>query len=76
MAEQLTAQDGRQGRRGTPALVVLIVSVGLMLAALAGLMIWQGGSSPSRLREPEPSRLAQANHRLRQRQNGWGIVGQ
>lgn len=46
MAEQLSGQDGRQGKRGRPALYVLIVSVSLMLAALAGLMIWQGGSSP------------------------------
>lgn len=46
MAEQLSGQDGRQGKRGKPALYVLIVSVGLMLAALAGLMIWQGGNSP------------------------------
>ena len=46
MAEQLSGQDGRQGKRGRPALYVLIVSVGLMLVALAGLMMWQGGSSP------------------------------
>lgn len=46
MAEQLSGQDGRQGKRGRPALYVLIGSVSLMLAALAGLMIWQGGSSP------------------------------
>ena len=38
MAEQLTAQDSRQGKCGKPALVVLITSVGLMLVALAGLM--------------------------------------
>ncbi|MDP4006228.1 hypothetical protein [Methylobacterium sp. NEAU K] len=46
MAEQLSGQDSRQGKRGRPALYVLIVSVGLMLAALAGLMMWQGASSP------------------------------
>jgi len=46
VAEQLSGQDGRQGKRGRPALYVLIVSVGLMLAALAGLMMWQGASSP------------------------------
>jgi hypothetical protein len=46
VAEQLSGQDGRQGKRGRPALYVLIVSVGLMLAALAGLMLWQGKSSP------------------------------
>ncbi|MCJ2133077.1 hypothetical protein MKK69_03185 [Methylobacterium sp. J-026] len=46
MAEQLSGQDGRQGKRGKPALYVLIVSVGLMLAAFAGLMVWQGGSAP------------------------------
>ena len=46
MAEQLSGQDGRQGKRGRPALYVLIVSVGLMVAALAGLMMWQGESSP------------------------------
>ena len=27
-------------------LYVLIISVGLMLASLAGLMVWQGASSP------------------------------
>lgn len=46
MSEQLSGQEGRQGKRGRPALVVLVVSVGLMLVALAGLMIWQGASSP------------------------------
>ncbi|MCJ2093899.1 MULTISPECIES: hypothetical protein [unclassified Methylobacterium] len=46
MAEQLSGQDGRQGKRGRPALIVLIASVGLMVAALAGLMTWQGASSP------------------------------
>ncbi|WP_336491878.1 hypothetical protein [Methylobacterium nigriterrae] len=42
MAEQLTGQAGRQGKRGKPALYVLVVSVGLMLAALVGLLLWQG----------------------------------
>ncbi|MCJ2054692.1 hypothetical protein [Methylobacterium sp. J-070] len=46
MAEQLSGQDVRQGKRGKPALYVLIISLGLMLAALAGLMTWQGGTSP------------------------------
>ena len=46
MAEQLSGQDGRQGKRGKPALYVLIASVGLMIVALAGLMMWQGGNSP------------------------------
>ena len=46
MAEQLSGQDGRQGKRGRPALYVLVASVGLMVAALAGLMMWQGASSP------------------------------
>lgn len=46
MAEHLSGQDGRQGKRGKPALYVLIVSVGLMLAALAGLMMWQGENAP------------------------------
>lgn len=46
MAEQLSGQDGRQGKRGKPALVVLVVSVGLMLAAFVGLMTWQGANSP------------------------------
>ena len=46
MTELLSGQDGRQGKRGKPALYVLIVSTGLMLGAFAGLMMWQGGSSP------------------------------
>lgn len=46
MAERLSGQAGRQGRRGKPVLYVLIVSVGLMLAAFAGLMMWQGANSP------------------------------
>ena len=46
MAEQLSGQDGRQGKRGRPALIVLIASVALMVAALAGLMTWQGANSP------------------------------
>ena len=46
MAERLSGQDGRQGKRGRPVLVVLIVSVALMLVAFAGLMTWQGASSP------------------------------
>lgn len=46
MPEQISGQDGRQGKRGKPALYVLIVSVGLMLTCLAGLMIWQGANSP------------------------------
>lgn len=46
MAEQLSGQSGRQGKRGKPALYVLVASVGLMVAALVGLMMWQGASSP------------------------------
>lgn len=46
MVERHTAQESRQGRRGRPVLVVLLVSVGLMIAALAGLMIWQGETAP------------------------------
>lgn len=46
MSDHISGQDGRQGKRGRPALYVLIVSVGLMLASLAGLMIWQGASAP------------------------------
>lgn len=46
MLDHISGQDGRQGKRGRPALYVLIVSVGLMLASLAGLMIWQGASAP------------------------------
>lgn len=46
MSDNISGQDGRQGKRGRPALYVLIVSVGLMLASLAGLMIWQGASAP------------------------------
>ncbi|WP_187273658.1 hypothetical protein [Methylobacterium sp. WL8] len=46
MAEQLSGQAGRQGKRGKPALYVLVASVGLMVAALVGLMVWQGASSP------------------------------
>jgi len=46
VSDHISGQDGRQGKRGRPALYVLIVSVGLMLASLAGLMIWQGASAP------------------------------
>ena len=46
MAEKLSGQSGRQGKRGKPALYVLVASVGLMVAALVGLMMWQGASSP------------------------------
>lgn len=46
MSDHISGQDGRQGKRGRPALYVLSVSVGLMLASLAGLMIWQGASAP------------------------------
>ncbi|TXN60853.1 hypothetical protein FV232_27795 [Methylobacterium sp. WL30] len=46
MTEHISGQDSRQGKRGRPALYVLIVSVGLMLTSLAGLMIWQGANSP------------------------------
>ncbi|MCJ2139079.1 hypothetical protein [Methylobacterium sp. E-066] len=46
MSEDISGQDSRQGKRGRPALYVLIISVGLMLTSLAGLMIWQGASSP------------------------------
>lgn len=46
MAEQLSGQAGRQGRRGKPVLYVLIASVALMLMAFAGLMVWQGANSP------------------------------
>ncbi|MCJ2052321.1 hypothetical protein, partial [Methylobacterium sp. J-070] len=41
-----SGQDSRQGKRGRPALYVLIVSVGLMLTSAVGLMIWQGANSP------------------------------
>jgi hypothetical protein len=46
VAEQLSGQSGRQGKRGKPALYVLVASVGLMIAALVGLMVWQGASAP------------------------------
>ena len=46
MPEITSGQDSRQGKRGRPALYVLIASVGLMIISLAGLMIWQGASSP------------------------------
>jgi hypothetical protein len=46
VSEHTSGQDSRQGKRGKPALYVLIVSVGLMLTSLAGLMIWQGANSP------------------------------
>ena len=46
MSDNISGQDGRQGKRGRPALYVLIVSVGLMLTSLAGLMIWQGANAP------------------------------
>lgn len=46
MAKVLSGQSGRQGKRGKPALYVLVASVGLMIAALVGLMVWQGASSP------------------------------
>ena len=46
MIERRTAQESRQGRRGRPVLVVLAVSVALMIAAWAGLLIWQGAASP------------------------------
>ncbi|GJD80495.1 hypothetical protein [Methylobacterium gregans] len=47
MANQLSGQEGRPGKRGQPVLIVLNLSVGLMLAALAGQMMWQGGNSDS-----------------------------
>ncbi|MBP31502.1 MULTISPECIES: hypothetical protein [unclassified Methylobacterium] len=46
MSDNISGQDSRQGKRGRPALYVLIVSVGLMLTSLAGLMIWQGATAP------------------------------
>lgn len=58
MSDHISGQDGRQGKRGRPALYVLIVSVGLMLASLAGLMIWQGASAP-----PEYASQSQAASR-------------
>ena len=58
MAEQLSGQDGRQGKRGKPVLYVLIASVALMLMAFAGLMVWQGASSP-----PDYASQSQSNSR-------------
>lgn len=46
MVEQLTPRESRQGRRGVPVLIVLGVSVALMVAALMGLLVWQGRESP------------------------------
>ena len=46
VSDNISGQDSRQGKRGRPALYVLIVSVGLMLTSLAGLMIWQGATAP------------------------------
>ncbi len=46
MSDNISGQDSRQGKRGRPALYVLIVSVGLVLTSLAGLMIWQGATAP------------------------------
>lgn len=64
MIERRTAQESRQGRRGRPVLVVLAVSVALMIAAWAGLLIWQGAASP-RLRQPEPGRGPKGRDRFR-----------
>lgn len=58
MVERLSGQAGRQGRRGKPALIVLVVSVGLMVLALAGLMTWQGANSP-----PDYASKSQASSR-------------
>ena len=38
MAEELKGQEGRQGKRGKPTLVVLGVSVALALVAMVGLL--------------------------------------
>ena len=58
MAEQLSGQAGRQGKRGKPALYVLIASVALMLMAFASLMVWQSTSSP-----PDYASQSQASSR-------------
>lgn len=58
MTEPLSGQAGRQGKRGKPVLYVLIASVALMLAAFAGLMVWQGASSP-----PDYASKSQASSR-------------
>ncbi|MDB5646933.1 hypothetical protein [Methylobacterium sp.] len=46
MADNLHGQEARQGKRGKPVLYVLIASLVLLGIALAGLMTWQGASSP------------------------------
>ena len=46
MSDELTGQAGRQGKRGLPALYVLVTSVGLMLVAFAGLLFWNGANAP------------------------------
>jgi flagellar basal body-associated protein FliL len=46
MAEKLKGQDGRQGKRGKPALVVLGVSVALALVAMVGLLTWNSSNAP------------------------------
>lgn len=46
MAEELKGQEGRQGKRGKPTLVVLGVSVALALVAMVGLLTWNGSNAP------------------------------
>ena len=59
MIERLTPEESRQGRRGRPVLIVLGVSVALMVAALFGLITWQGRKSP-----PDYASQSQAASRL------------
>lgn len=59
MIEQLTPEESRQGHRGRPVLIVLGVSVALMVAALFGLVTWQGRESP-----PDYASQSQAASRL------------
>ena len=47
MAEQLPAQDARQGTRGKPALYVLIASMVMLVVATVGLLAWNHVKSPN-----------------------------
>lgn len=47
MSEPTTTERGRQGERRPMALRTLIISTGLMLVALIGLMLWNYVDAPT-----------------------------
>lgn len=58
MSKIIADKRARQGRRGTPVLIVLVGSLVLLAVAMIGFMTWTGRNSPT---SPQQAASQQAN---------------